>query len=248
MIKGGVNYFLYDKSYSGDVKFKTKIGATHTTSTRPLFINDMNIILYDDMQISFINKLNNVGYESMTNITTGRNPFGIQGKESNVIQIACNSSKNDVKLLCRGGEINSIDSDFIEKGIDILKSYKVIISKSAGDPASDKKVIGKPYVVGPMYACTDTFITIGKYSNLIEAQNLGKYLQTKFVRYAISIMKISQNTCQIVYQFVPDQDFTSSSDIDWSKSISDIDQQLYKKYNLTSDEIAYIEKTIKPMQ
>lgn len=103
-------------------------------------------------------------------------------------------------------------------------------------------------MVGPMYACTDTFITIGKYSNLIEAQNLGKYLQTKFVRYAISIMKISQNTCQIVYQFVPDQDFTSSSDIDWSKSISDIDQQLYKKYNLTSDEIAYIEKTIKPMQ
>lgn len=85
MIKGGVNYFLYDKSYSGDVKFETKIGATHTTSTRPLFINDMNIILYDDMQISFINKLNNVGYESMTNITTGRNPFGIQGKESNVI-------------------------------------------------------------------------------------------------------------------------------------------------------------------
>ena len=184
----------------------------------------------------------------MTNITTGRNPFGIQGKESNVTEIVCNSLKNDIKLLCRGGEVNDIDSDFIEKGIDILKSYKVIISKSAGDPANDKKVIGKPYVAGPMCACTDTFITIGKYNNLIEAQNLGRYLQTKFVRYAVSIMKVSQNTCQIVYEFVPLQDFTSQSDIDWSQSIADIDKQLYKKYNLTPEEIEYIEKTIKPMQ
>ena len=98
-----------------------------------------------------------------------------------------------------------------------------------------------------MCACTDTFITIGSYNNLDEATNLCKYLQTKFVRYAVSIMKMSQNTYQIVYEFVPLQDFTQASDIDWSKPIPDIDKQLYKKYNLTKEEIDYIEKTIKPM-
>lgn len=159
----------------------------------------------------------------MTTITTGRNPFGIQGKDSSVFEIIANSAKEDVKLLCREGEVTTIDSDFITRGRDILGSYKVIISKSAGDPANDKKVIGKPYVAGPVCACTDTFITIGKFNNVNEAGNLGKYLQTKFVRYAMSIMKMSQNTYQIVYEFVPLQDFTSASDIDWSQSIADID-------------------------
>ena len=247
MIKGGVNYFLYKKDFTGDVHFVSIHGIEKTESVRPLFINNMDIILFDEMHIQFIEHLNKIGYKSMTTITTGRNPFGIQGKDSNVFEIIANSEKEDAKLLCRGGEVTAIDSDFITRGRDILGSYKVIISKSAGDPANDKKVIGKPYVAGPMCACTDTFITIGKFNDVNEAGNLGKYLQTKFVRYAISIMKMSQNTYQIVYEFVPIQDFTNQSDIDWSQSIADIDQQLYKKYNLTQEEIDYIEATIKPM-
>lgn len=247
MIKGGVNYFLYKKDFTGDVHFVSIHGIEKTESVRPLFINNMDIILFDAMHIQFIEHLNKIGYKSMTTITTGRNPFGIQGKDSNVFEIIANSAKEDVKLLCRGGEVTTIDSDFITRGRDILGCYKVIISKSAGDPANDKKVIGKPYVAGPMCACTDTFIAIGKFNDVNEAGNLGKYLQTKFVRYAISIMKMSQNTYQIVYEFVPLQDFTSASDIDWSQSVADIDKQLYKKYNLTQEEIDYIEATIKPM-
>jgi hypothetical protein len=63
----------------------------------------------------------------------------------------------------------------------------------------------------------------------------------------IFITTASINTTKKNYKFVPVQDFTPNSDIDWSQSISDIDQQLYKKYGLTQEEIDYIESTIKPM-
>ena len=90
-------------------------------------------------------------------------------------------------------------------------------------------------------------IPIGKFDELIEALNLEKYIKTKFLRYLVSILKTSQNVTQIVYKFVPLQDFTTESDIDWSKSIVEIDQQLYKKYSLSQEEIGFIESMIKPM-
>ena len=72
-------------------------------------------------------------------------------------------------------------------------------------------------------------------------------MSTKFLRFCVGILKVSQNLYQNVYSFVPLQDFTSNSDIDWSKSISEIDNQLYAKYGLSEDEITFIESKIKPM-
>lgn len=80
-----------------------------------------------------------------------------------------------------------------------------------------------------------------------EALNCDKYLKTKFVRFMIGIRKQDQGASRDVYSFVPMQIFSVHSDIDWSKSISEIDQQLYTKYHLTDEEIAFIEKMIKPM-
>ena len=80
------------------------------------------------------------------------------------------------------------------------------------------------------------------------SQNLSIYLKTKFARYLHGVAKISQHGTAKTYRFVPLQDFTEHSDIDWSKSIAEIDQQLYRKYNLSDDEIAFIEKMIKPME
>lgn len=77
---------------------------------------------------------------------------------------------------------------------------------------------------------------------------MGIYLSSKFVRFLIFITTASINTTKKNYRFVPLQDFTTNSDIDWSQSISDIDQQLYRKYELTQEEIDYIEKTIEPME
>lgn len=109
-------------------------------------------------------------------------------------------------------------------------------------------MIGYPYVGGKNSACTDSLFSIGAFDTEVEAENLAKYMKTKFLRYMVSILKTSQNVTQIVYKFVPMQDFTTISDIDWSKSIHEIDVQLYAKYGLTEEEIAFIESMIKPME
>ena len=148
----------------------------------------------------------------------------------------------------KGNEIRYITADKITKCKDVFNAYKIFISKSAGAPGKDLKIIGAAYVGEPHTACSDSLIPIGCFDNLIEAQNLQKYMATKFLRFMVSILKMSQNVTQIVYRYVPLQDFTSSSDIDWSQSIANIDKQLYKKYNLSDEEINFIETNVKEME
>ena len=100
----------------------------------------------------------------------------------------------------------------------------------------------------PNDTTTPTFISIGKFDTLMEAQNVDKYIKTKFARSLLGVLKITQHIIPSKWKYVPIQDFTSSSDIDWSQSIADIDKQLYKKYNLTPEEIDFIETHVKEME
>lgn len=87
----------------------------------------------------------------------------------------------------------------------------------------------------------------GGFSSKAETMNVITYMRTKFFRYLVFILKKTQDAPRDVYKFVPLQDFTSNSDIDWSKSVVEIDRQLYAKYNLTDEEIAFVESMIKAM-
>lgn len=248
-IKGGVCYFLYDNTFEGDVDFAVIANGQKDIQTRSLFEDNLDVIISDVMGLRILNKVRSNEFNSITEITTGRNPFGIIGKDSVVSKI----SKNEYyagacELRCKGDIIRYIDGKEISKNREIFEKYKVFISKSAGNPNSDFKVIGTPYIGNPNSACTDSLFTVGCFDTKEEAQSLQKYMMTKFLRYMISIVKASQNVTQIVYQFVPMQDFTESSDINWNDEISNIDKQLYAKYNLSAEEIAHIEKLIKPME
>jgi hypothetical protein len=97
------------------------------------------------------------------------------------------------------------------------------------------------------YFGLDDKATEKNFKTKSEAIALSSFIKSKFFRFMIGILKTSQNVLQNVYQFVPLQDFSSKSDIDWSKSIEEIDKQLYKKYRLTKEEISFIESLIKPM-
>jgi len=99
----------------------------------------------------------------------------------------------------------------------------------------------------PNTGFTQSFIGIGVFDSSTGANSCLKYLQTKFTRAMLGLLKVTQDNSSNVWQFVPLQDFSSDSDIDWSKTIPEIDQQLYKKYKLTEEEIAFIERMIKPM-
>jgi superfamily II DNA or RNA helicase len=249
-IKGGLNYFLYDINYNGKVEFVSyEENGDKTVQNRNLFEKDLDIIISNGKNYPILQKVKSRDFDPLTTMTTGRNPFGIIGKESNVNKVSKeNRFPNSTELRCKGNNIRYINPDIITKNREIFESYKVFISKSAGNPKNDMSVIGRPYLGKPFDACTDSLITIGKFDTLFECKNLAKYLRTKFLRFMVSILKISQNVTQIVYQFVPLQDFTDKSDINWNKSVKEIDMQLYKKYDLNQDEIDFIENKIKEIE
>ncbi|VEU71648.1 Eco57I restriction-modification methylase [Mesomycoplasma ovipneumoniae] len=247
-IKGGVCHFLSSSNHIGDINFVKVLEEKKISTKRNLFLKGLDIVLTDEIQFSVLNKIKNEEFSSLTEITTGRNAFGITGKESIVKTISsADIFENACELRCKYNLVRYITEDKVTKNIDIFNSYKVFVSKSAGAPNTDKKVIGEPYIGGLKSACTDSLIPIGKFDNLFEAKSLQKYLKTKFSRYMISLVKSSQNTTQIVYRFVPMQDFTENSDIDWTKSIVEIDEQLFDKYNLSTEERQHIKKSIKDM-
>lgn len=248
-IKGGVNYFLYEKDYQNKVQFVNCYRGKEESTYRNLFEEGMDIIINDSKNYPILKKVKNDSFVPLTEITTGRNAFGIIGKKSVVDSISKKEKfEGACELRCKANEIRYIKDEAVTKNIDIFNSYKVFVSKSAGNPNSDLKVIGLPYIGEKRTACTDSLIPIGKFETIDEAEALQKYIKTKFLRFMVSILKTSQNVTQIVYAFVPMQDFTQKSDIDWSKSVHEIDLQLYKKYNLSDDEIEYIESKIKEME
>jgi hypothetical protein len=102
-------------------------------------------------------------------------------------------------------------------------------------------------VEGPSIGATETFISIGKFNSQFEAESLAKFVKTKFARALLSILKVTQNGNKPVWRMIPLQDFTPKSDIDWTKSIHEIDSQLYKKYGLDDNEISFIESKVKEM-
>lgn len=247
-IKGGINYFIFDKNHSGKMKFVNCSGDIEDADYRNLFDDGLDIIISDKTSSSILEKVLTKEFVSFSEITTGRNAFGIIGKPSVLNKVSQKNKKAGyAELRCKDNEIRYIDPKIIEKNKDIFLKFKVFISKSAGAPHSDTNVIGYPYIGKPLQACTDSLFPIGKFNTSQEAENLQKYMKSKFLRYLVSIMKSSQNVTQLVYKYVPVQNFTSKSDIDWSKSIADIDKQLYKKYKLTKQEIEFIESMIKPM-
>ena len=251
-IAGGVNYYLYDRDYSGKVDFYTCNNIKKEKQTRDLFEEGLDIVINSGENYAILQKVRKENFVSLTTITKGRDAFGITGKNAKSVSEAI-FFDGAYELRCAHEEIRYVKKDIITKNIDIANKWKVFISKGnggAGTLGDEKQVaiLGKPYLGKAKSVCTDSLIPIGCFDTETEALNLQKYIKTKFLRYIVGILKVSQNVYQNVYQFVPLQDFTEKSDIDWSKSVAEIDQQLYKKYNLSDEEIAFIDSMIKPME
>lgn len=138
-----------------------------------------------------------------------------------------------------------IKKEYVDKHNNLDK-YKLVLPKSNGTGKFGEK-LSTPLICKPNEGHNQTFISIGAYDSEIEANNLLKYIKTKFSRLLLGTLKVTQDNKKSVWKNIPIQDFTSKSEIDWTKSIEEIDQQLYRKYKLSSKEIEFIEKMIKPM-
>ena len=128
-----------------------------------------------------------------------------------------------------------------------LRKFKVMLPGSNGSGAIGE-VLSTPLVGEPLVGHTQTFISFGAFDNREEAENLLKYIKTKFARTMLGTLKITQSNKKDTWRNVPLQNFTNNSDIDWSQSIAQIDWQLYKKYGLSEKEIAFIEEKVRAME
>lgn len=128
-----------------------------------------------------------------------------------------------------------------------LNKYKVLFPKATGS-GKFGEMMSESFVGEKGVGHTQTFLSIGNFDTIEEANNVQKYIKSKFVRSLLYILKVTQDNKRRVWEYVPLQDFTDKSDINWNQSIAEIDQQLYRKYGLTEEEISFIEKNVKEMK
>lgn len=175
----------------------------------------------------------------------------IVSKSLTILGFAFSNSPEEgrVKLLGRIGServYRFIKSEYIDFP-EAFENYNVFVPEANGSGAIGE-VISTPLIGEPLIGHTDTFLSIGNFKTEFEAKACLKYVKSSFARTLLGVLKVTQHNSRNTWAKVPLQDFTVNSDIDWSQSVADIDQQLYKKYNLTAEEITFIESKVKEME
>jgi hypothetical protein len=242
-IAGGVSYFLWNKDHMGDCNVSIRLNGKSSKAKRKL--NQFATFVRHNESANIIDKVGALNETPMNEIVSSRKPFGLATNIRPTIE-------GDIQLYWNGG-IGYYNRKDIKTGIELIDKWKVVTSKvsydHAGQPGKDgmRRVLSKIEVLPPKFVCTETYIVVGAFEEKQTADNEYKYLKTKFVRLLISLLSFSQDITKDRFTFVPLQDFTSASDIDWSQSVADIDRQLYAKYGLSDEEVAFIEGMIKGM-
>lgn len=142
-------------------------------------------------------------------------------------------------------KLKFIRKDYVNE-VENLYKYKIFMSKANGTGAFGE-ILTLPEISEPGVGGTESFVSIGFFDSLEEARNLLQYIKTKFMRALLGVAKITQDLTPAKWKYVPLQDFSAKSDIDWSGSVADIDRQLYAKYGLSDEEVDFIETHVKEM-
>lgn len=210
-------------------------------------------IIYSPESYKFSNELHKENPEIINILSKGHKydiVTDIFDKLPRIFNDDNNQSYKFYGLLKKKRTTKYIKQNYISNHENINK-YKVLVPKANGSSSlsatSKTDVIGETILSKPLEGHTQSFISIGKFDTLYEAKALQKYIKTKFVRVLIASKKVTQDNKKSVWINVPRQDFTKKSDIDWSQSIPEIDNCLYKKYSFTLKEIDFIESKINPM-
>lgn len=162
--------------------------------------------------------------------------------------IANETNEPCLRILCRVGGKRSI-CNILKKYIQpnkFIDKYNVASPEANSNGRFGERLTGGE-LLSPEEGATDTFISLGAFDTKFEALALQKYMKTKFFRALLGVKKVTQHCPPMVWEMIPCQEFSENSDIDWSKSIHEIDLLLYKKYGLSDEEIAFIESKVKPM-
>lgn len=230
-ISGGVCYFLYDKDYNGNCTFTNVIAGKQEIALRKL--DEFDVFIRYNNAITIVHKVTNATSSFLIDIVSARNPFGIdssvrgENQKSNNTHLTLYSSKG----------IGYISENGIKDAFQLVNSYKIFMGKVLSghlgetDENGQVKVISSIIEAKPQEISTDSYLAFGPFNDKNCVANLHKYLRTKFLRFLLLQALTSMNISRGNFRFVPLQNFTNESDIDWYKSVEDIDYQLYTKYH-----------------
>lgn len=258
-IKGGIVIYLYDKAYDGPCTYTRHGDGIEKTTVRHLYSDGCDIILRDSNLADIYRSVHHdsSNEESVADICSSQKPYGLRS----------DFFGNEAKYSLPSLKESEIDNGYSVLGLDAVSKKRVVKYADNGYPFPKNGQLGKyklfiprnygcgilgevpasPVLADPNMACTETFVELGGFDTEVELENLYSYFKTKFFRALVGIKKQDQSASRSIYEYVPLQDFSSSSDIDWSKPVSDIDSQLYSKYGLSDEEIEFIEQNIQPM-
>ena len=244
-IRGGVCYFLWSRDYDnrkGLVNVSTHIQDKMDSVKRSLKYEDLDIFLRYGKSLSILKKvIADCGDNVMAKYVSSRKPFGLSTDFAKTEKYKAKSSGMAHPIPCygKGKNIGYVELKDVPNHREWIGKWKVFTSRAnnIGTELNDDNL---NTFVGKNEICTESYIVIGADLDLTEkkAINLSKYLQTRFARFCHSLAKASQDATSKTYRFVPVQDLNKT----WT------DDELYTKYNLTDDEIAFIESTIKEME
>lgn len=246
-IAGGICYFLWDLNYNGKCLVVSISNGRKSQEKR--YLNAYDTFIRDSKIIDIIRKaMPQTSSPSLAQKVYSRKPFGLRSFDKG---FPAEPGRN-IRLFGSDG-ISYLNESEVPQNLAIAQKWKVIMSKASAEHAGQtdkegrKRIVSRLEVLEPGTICTESYLLLDIFDSEAEARNLHKYIRTQFVRFLIGSILLTQNIVRDKFRFVPLQDFTENSDIDWSKSVAEIDRQLYAKYGLTEEEISFIESMIKPM-
>lgn len=253
-IAGGVCYFLWERDANGDCEVVSHRGAHSSVTNRPLLESGSDIFIRQNEAIRILQKIsaveNGVDLEDagisiprshqFANSVSSRKPFGLP---TNFRGVGERSELHSIEMVRSGGN-EWIAPAQVAVGANLIDQWKVFTSKASHDHAGQpdkngkRKVLARTEVIGPGVVVSESYILLGDFETKAEAENCLSYARTRFFRFLVSLRSSTQDITKTRFSFVPMQSFSSA----WS------DQLLYEKYKLSSEEIAFIESAIRPME
>lgn len=238
-IKGGVNYFLWDRDHDGDCEFSTRVdGVITSTSTRDLRDGD-GVVMRDNRAATLVAKVRAQTNPTATlaGVVSAMDPFG-QSIKTNYRYAESEPFEGSIPLVF-GSHVGFIRRDQLERNQQWVDKWKVLIPKAGdGHGREVSYVLGEPLALAPGSACTQSFLVAGAFNTKKEAENYAHYLTTKFVRFLVLQRKTTQDVRPDKFKFVPAMDMRRR----WT------DADLYEHFGLTEAESSYIEETIHPRE
>ena len=234
-IKGGVCYFLWDRDYHGECSVISHKGNEIISKMdRPLLEKGLNVFVRYNEAVEILHKIRAFNERSFAEVVHPAMTFGLR-----TFYKTFDSQKSGqglVKLYANHSQ-GYIYRSNLPRGQEYVDGWKVYIPEAIGTGNMATDII-KPIIGEPESASTETYIMNGPWKSEEETQNVITYIKTKFFHFLLGLKKNTQHTTQSVYEFIPMQDFSKP----WT------DEELYEKYGLTDDEIAFIESMIRPME